>query len=246
MASEQAPSYPQHFYQPPQNATQILFVRHGQSAPFVPGQPFPLVDGHGDPPLSERGHHQAELLADRLSSEDIEAIYVSTLTRTHQTAAPLAKRLGIDPIIEPGFREVFLGEAEGGLLRLRIAQGDPVALRVAETGEWGLIPGAETSDQLTARCSEAANRVAIDNQGGLVVVVCHGGVIASLLSYAAHCNPRVFRGARHTSINHVVIDPTSDSTPNWTIRAFNDGAHAGDLTGDFDPPYPNPARRISS
>lgn len=246
MASAEAQSFPQNFYQPESDATQILFVRHGQSAPFIPGQPFPLVDGHGDPPLSQRGLHQAELLADRLAGEGIDAIYVSTLTRTHQTAAPLAERLGLEPIVEPDFREVYLGEAEGGLLRQRLVEGDPVAVKVAETGEWGLLAGAERSEDLAARCVGAARRVAENHRGQLVLVVCHGGVIAALLGYCARCNPTVFRGARHTSINHVVIEPPGDDPAGWTLRSYNDGAHAGTLTGDFDPPHPTPGRRISS
>ena len=48
--------------------------------------------------------------------EPIDAIYVTTLRRTHETAAPLAARLGITPIEEPDLREVFLGEWEGGHL----------------------------------------------------------------------------------------------------------------------------------
>ena len=37
-------------FQPPPGACEILLVRHGESAPHVEGESFPLVDGHGDPP----------------------------------------------------------------------------------------------------------------------------------------------------------------------------------------------------
>lgn len=107
-------TYPQHPYQPPEGTAQILLVRHGQSQPYDPLRPFNLVGGHGDPALTDKGHLQAELLGQRLEAEPIAAIYVSTLTRTHQTAAPLAARLGMEPIVEPDLREVFLGSGEGG------------------------------------------------------------------------------------------------------------------------------------
>lgn len=42
-----------------------------------------------DPPLTTRGHRQAELLARRLAGERFDAIYVSPLVRARQTAAPL-------------------------------------------------------------------------------------------------------------------------------------------------------------
>ncbi len=239
-------SYPQSFYQPPDGSTQVLLVRHGQSAPYVPGSPFPLVDGHGDPELTELGHHQAALVGDRLAGEGIGAIYTSTLTRTHQTAAPLVESLGLTPHVDPGLREIFLGEAEGGLFRELLAKGDPAAQAVVETGEWGHIPGAETTADFTARTKEALDRIVAANTGELVAVFCHGGVIAALLGYAGGCSPRVFAGARHTSVNHLVISPPNETNLHWRIRSFNDGAHSGHMTRDFEPHEPPPPRRIST
>ena len=65
-------------------------------------------------------------MADRLQHEDISAIYVTTLQRTAQTAAPLAARLGITPRVEPDLREVGLGDWEGSFRR-HIAEGHPIA-----------------------------------------------------------------------------------------------------------------------
>ena len=66
-------------FAPPPGSTQVVLVRHGESAPHVPGRPFALRDGHGDPPLSELGRWQAEQVGERLKDEAITAIYVSTL-----------------------------------------------------------------------------------------------------------------------------------------------------------------------
>ena len=52
--------------------------------------PFPLVDGHGDPELHPNGEQQAIAVGERLKHEKIDAIYVTSLQRTVQTAAPLA------------------------------------------------------------------------------------------------------------------------------------------------------------
>ena len=95
---QQAASYPQGTIPLPPGATELLLVRHGQSQAYVPGAPFPLVGGHGDPPLTEYGHRQAELVGARLADVKLDAIYVTTLTRTAQTAAPLAARIGLDPV----------------------------------------------------------------------------------------------------------------------------------------------------
>src|SRR4051794_308488 len=89
--------YRQGRFRRPPGACEILLVRHGESGPARPGEPFPLVDGQGDPALDPVGVEQAKRAADRLieSGQEIAAIYVTTLRRTHQTAAPLASRLGI-------------------------------------------------------------------------------------------------------------------------------------------------------
>ena len=240
-------SYPQGFFTPAPRASQILLIRHGQSAAYVPGRPFPLVDGHGDPHLSELGHYQARLVADRLASEPISSIYVSTLTRTHQTAAPLAETLGLEPRVEPDLREVFLGEAEGGVLREMFANGHPVTQRLRRSRDLGVIPGAESNAKLTDRTVGAVNRIVDRHQGEMVAVFCHGGVIAALLQHAAKAVTGAFFGARHTSINHLVVQhadspaeaetvgTTSNDEPQWIIRSFNDGAHAGGLTADHIP-----------
>lgn len=229
-------TYAQRFYQPPLGSSQVLLIRHGQSEPYVPGRPFPLVDGRGDPKLTELGHFQAELVGRRLAEEPIGAIYVSSLSRTKQTAAPLAARLGLTPIVEPELREVFLGEGEGGRLREMAANDHPAVRAMRARAEWGEVPGAETNRQLTERTVGAVQRIAAAHQDGLVAAFCHGGVIAAVVGYALGIGAMTLTGARHTSISHLVIEQPATDPANWTLRLYNDGAHAGTLTADHRPP----------
>lgn len=226
-----SPTFPQQFFQPDPGSSQVLLVRHGQSAPFHPDRPFPLVDGHGDPHLTDLGHHQAHLVGTRLAQEPVAAVYASNLTRTSQTAQPLANRLELEIKIEPDVREVFLGEFEGGHLRQHMAEEHPQAVAMRADREWGRIPGAETNAELMARTAGAVARIAAAHQDELVAVFCHGGVIGAVLGHAAGVNPFTFNGSRHTGISHLVITPDR-----WTIRAFNDGGHAGHLLGDHQVP----------
>ena len=99
----------QHSYQPPAGATEIILVRHGESRAASMENPFPLVDGHGDPELHPNGEQQAVAVGEALKRENIAAIYVTSLQRTVQTAAPLAAHLGIKPQVEADLREVLLG-----------------------------------------------------------------------------------------------------------------------------------------
>lgn len=230
-----AGSYPQTFFEPPSGAGQVLLIRHGQSQPYTPGSPFPLVDGHGDPKLTELGRYQAELVGKRLATEPVAAIYTSSLTRTHETAAPLAAATGITPVIEPDLREVFLGEGEGGRFREMATNNHPAAVALRANLEWGEVPGAETNAELTARTVGAVRRIAAAHPDELVAAFCHGGVIAAVLGYTMGVNAMAFGGARHTSINHVVVEPPAEDPSGWTLRLFNDGGHSGTLTGDHYP-----------
>src|SRR5688572_7267506 len=140
MSPDEPVAYRQIQFQVPPGATQLILVRHGESQAAVEGEPFELVEGHGNPALSPDGQEQAELVGERLAREPIDAIYVSTLRRTSQTAAPLAKRLGLTPIVDRDLREVYLGEWESGLFRKKVMERDPIAVRMLEEQRWDVIP----------------------------------------------------------------------------------------------------------
>lgn len=218
--------YRQGPYRLPPDATEILLVRHGQSAPYQDGAPFPLVDGHGDPPLSSEGHDQARRVCERLAGAAITAIYVSTLRRTVQTADPLARRLGMTPQVEPDLREVRLGEWEGGLYRKMVADQDPVAVRMFALERWDVIPGAEPADEFAGRVRAAIARLAAGHQGGLVAAFTHGGVIGQALALAAGSRRFAFTGADNASISRLVV-----AGDRWIVRGFNDTVH---LTGSSE------------
>jgi len=198
----------------------LLLLRHGQSEAYVDGSPFRLVDGQGDPPLSALGVEQARRLSTRLSGAGINAIYVTPLRRTAQTAAPLAQQLGLDLRIEAGLREVFLGEWEGGEFRKQVAQNHPISQRMFAEERWDVIPGAESSEALAGRVRDAIVRLAAAHPGERVAVFTHGGVIGQALALAAKSRPFAFIGAENASISRVVI--TSEL---WIVRGFNDTAH---------------------
>jgi probable phosphoglycerate mutase len=222
---EEAPKeYRQARFRRPPGATEILLVRHGESAPFVEGVDVPMADGHGDPPLDPVGEDQAIHVADRLEAEDLSAIYVSSLQRTVQTAAPLVARRGITPAVEPDLREVFLGEWEGEKLRKYMAERNPIGMRMYAEQRWDVIPGAESADAFGGRVRAAITRIAERHKDECVAVFTHGGVIAEILSYASGARPFAFLGADNGSISHVVV-----AEDRWIVRRFNDTAHLNPL-----------------
>jgi 2,3-bisphosphoglycerate-dependent phosphoglycerate mutase len=221
---EQAGAYRQRTLPVPDGALDLLLVRHGQSEAYVEGTPFPLVDGHGDPPLSELGRSQALRVRDRLAETGIDAIYVTTLCRTAQTAEPLAKLLGLTPAVEPDLREVYLGEWEGGLYRKMVADFHPIAQRMFAEERWDVIPGAESLVSFDGRVKAAIGRIAAAHPGQRVAVFTHGGVIGQALALATGSRPFAFNAADNASVSRVIV-----TSPKWYIRTFNDTAHLDGL-----------------
>ncbi|GAB3391292.1 histidine phosphatase family protein [Amycolatopsis echigonensis] len=218
---EQEVEYRQHRFSPPSGATEIFLVRHGESMPQRLSEPFDLVDGQADPDLAPEGRDHAARVGERLASERIEALYVTTLRRTAQTAAPLAEKLGLTPVVEPDLREIHLGEWENGLFRKHTAEGHPLAQKLWEEQRWDVLPGAESDEAFGRRIRAALTRIAAAHPDQRVAVFTHGGVIGEAFAQASRALERfAFLGADNGSISHLVVHGD-----NWLIRGFNDRSH---------------------
>ena len=216
-------SFSQRPYAAPPGSTELFLIRHGASADSVEGEAFELVEGQGDPPLSEVGRHQAEQLALRLAREPFDGLYVSTLRRTSQTAAPLVERTGLAPVVDADLREVCLGEWEGGLLRQKAVDGDPLFQQVMNEQRWDLVPGAESRQVFGGRLRAAVERIVATHPGGRVLVFSHGAAIGELLAQASGAQPFAFLNVDNASISKLVVAPQR-----WIVRGFNDTAHLAD------------------
>jgi probable phosphoglycerate mutase len=206
----------------PPGATEVILVRHGASAPAVPGVRFPLVDGHGDPPLSEAGKAQGEAVAERLAHEPIARAFVSPLRRTHETAAPLLGATGLQATIVPELIEVCLGDWEGGEYRVRAARGDPVIQRMFERERWDEVPGAESQESLAARTRAGMEQIVAETgPDATAVAFLHGAVIGELCRQAADSRAFAFVHADNGSISRIVVSPNG----RWLLKTFNDIAH---------------------
>ncbi len=79
---------------------EIVLIRHGE--------PEWVRDGLNvdNPPLTQRGHHQAAAMAEFLRDEHFDEVFCSPLRRARQTAAPLFAALGRDEQIDPWLEEI--------------------------------------------------------------------------------------------------------------------------------------------
>jgi 2,3-bisphosphoglycerate-dependent phosphoglycerate mutase len=222
-----SPSYPQRRFAVPPDATELVLVRHGASTAAVRGEPFTLVGGHADPPLSAEGAEQAERVAARLADERIDRLFVTPLRRTSETAAPLAAARGLRPEVVDDLREVNLGAWEGGEFRIRMAERDPVAMQAMREERWDVIPGAEHSEAFAARVARGvAHVIAATGAGGVAVAVLHGGVIGEICRQVTRSRPFAFIHGDNTSITRVV----AYASGHRLLRSFNDASHLDGVT----------------
>jgi 2,3-bisphosphoglycerate-dependent phosphoglycerate mutase len=200
----------------PPGATEVVCVRHGSSA-AADG----LLDGRSDPPLSPRGLAQAEAVAQRLGRISAAGLFVTPLRRTAQTAAPLAVRLQLEPVVIADLREVHLGAWEGQFAA-RFRERDPLSEQILATGRWDVIPEAEDMDAFSARVRAGMEAIA-DAVGpdATAVAVLHGGVIAEAFRQAADSRPFAFLYAENASVSRLLRLPSG----RWAIGSFNDISH---------------------
>lgn len=206
----------------PPGATEVVLVRHGASAPAVAGISFPLIDGRGDPQLSEAGCRQARAAAERLAGEDIDAVFVTSLRRTRETAEPLLAVLACEPVVVADLVEVHLGSFEGGEFRVRAASNDPVFQRIFSEERWDVVPGAEPADEFAERVRNGLQEVvSLTGPDRRAVAYVHGAVIGELCRQATASKPLAFVHADNGSITRIVVDASGS----WLLRSFNDIAH---------------------
>jgi broad specificity phosphatase PhoE len=159
--------------------TEILLARHGETDWNRESR----FQGHADPPLNELGRQQATELAEALAAEEITAVYSSPLLRALETAQVIAARRGLVAVPVEGLREVDVGSWQA-LTRDEVEQRFP-----EQFGRWldygqGWNDG-ETYEEMGKRAIAALQDLAVNNDGGRIVVVTHGGPIRAALAQAS-------------------------------------------------------------
>ena len=142
------------------------------------------LQGRREFPLTERGRLQAEALADRLSGQEVVAVYASPIRRATDTAEAIAARLGLTVQPEPRVQEFDFGEALSGLTWPEIQEKRPelVQALLANAEEFPHYPGEEGRDKFRQRVCEAMTEIAEGRQGNeAVAVVTHAGPIVVFL-----------------------------------------------------------------
>jgi alpha-ribazole phosphatase len=192
------------------------------------------IQGNQDPPLSPRGHRQAELLARRLGMHRprAAAVYTSPLRRAAETAEAVRAATGLPVFQDPGLQEMRLGQWEGRTVpEIQAAfpgsyerwLADPLAHPA---------PGGERLEAFARRVTEAFERVRAARPGSDAILVSHGGPIKALLCFVLGLEIRsLFRIKQdNTAVSLVEVD---DATRRVVL--MNDTCHLTEAGTDLTP-----------
>lgn len=163
---------------PEAKPTRILLVRHGVNDYVKQGLLAGRTPGVH---LNDEGRAQAVALAERLASEPIVAIYSSPLERCVETAAPLARRLDIEPMIVDDIIETGCGEWTGQALEA--LRQDPAWQQVQISPSSFRFPNGESMLEVQARMVAALQRLAQRHAGELIVLVSHSDPIKEAVAF---------------------------------------------------------------
>lgn len=103
----------------------MILLRHGQSEFNVVFTVTRRDPGIIDPSLTELGHEQAARAAETLAGSGLRRIIASPYTRALQTAAPIARRLGIPVHVNAIVRERYAFACDIGTPATELARAWP-------------------------------------------------------------------------------------------------------------------------
>ncbi|HET9692203.1 MAG TPA: histidine phosphatase family protein [Acidimicrobiales bacterium] len=199
--------------------TLVLFVRHGTTpttGQVLPGRAAGLH-------LADRGREQAERVAERLAGwraapataaeparsaakraatparRSVTAVYASPLERTRETAAPIARALGLKVQAQRGLLECDFGDWTGRQLK-----------ELARLPEWQTVqrfpsgfrfPGGESFAGMQARMVDTVTALVARHPGETIVAVSHADPIKAAVAEAMGTHLDLFQ--------RIVISPCS-------------------------------------
>jgi broad specificity phosphatase PhoE len=202
----------------------IYLTRHGSTAYNDDHR----LQGVTDNSLSERGARQAELLAQRLKSANIEIVYHSPLARARETAEIINRHHHAELRPIPDFIEMDMGTLEGKDFFKYIKQNPEVYHRwISELDE--ALPGGESFNQVYQRVKKGADKI-LGCEFSTILIVAHAmvnrAVLGNLLTMPPLCSRR-FRTENCSFSKLSVYDIASK--PHVVVEAWNSVDHLLEL-----------------
>ncbi len=157
--------------------TTFGLIRHGQTEWNI----LKKIQGSGDSPLSTQGKEETDEWTETLREYSWDRIIASDLGRVRATVDIINRRLCLPVTFDPRLREQHWGDWEG--LTIAFIQqnyNEDLARRVAMGWDFSA-PGGETRHAVRDRVLAALLESAQKWPGKKILVVCHQGVVKSVL-----------------------------------------------------------------
>ena len=198
----------------------LVFVRHGVTDWNAEGR----WQGRLDPPLSERGRREAQMVAGRLAADpDLRPgrILSSTLARASETAAIIGGSVGVEP--EPDARLVEIGAGEWeGRTHAELAAIDGERYRAWRTTPGYGPPGGEPIPEATERIRSILDHVTASHTWP-VLLVSHGGTLRIFARLLLDLSAE--RAEAVDIDNASVSSAVRSGSGTWRLERWNDELH---------------------
>jgi probable phosphoglycerate mutase len=170
--------------------------------------------GGDDPGLTPEGREQVSRSALALARDGgIDAIVSSPLRRALDSASVVSDALGLEVVVDDGFREASFGDWDGHTLA-EVEQRWPVELDAWLSSTDSAPPGGESMGAVRMRVDEALGRTLSTYPGRTVVVVSHVNPIKLAVRYCLD--------APFGVVNRMLVAPASLTT----LSFYESGASA--------------------
>jgi alpha-ribazole phosphatase len=168
-------------------ATKIYLIRHGETEDADSRR----YKGHIDVPLSDNGITQVKRLSDYMaqnrsilskgSSNGLDAVYCSGLSRAVKSAEIISEPFSLQPIIENGLKERNFGVWEGMTFD-EIRERWPEAFNAWAENPVKFSPmKGESTLEVRDRGMNAFNDIVSRHNGKSIAIVAHGGINRAIL-----------------------------------------------------------------
>jgi len=203
--------------------TRLYLVRHG-ATPLTAEDRF---SGAENVHLSDEGRAQVRQLAQRLTDDQIDAVYCSPLDRTMETADLIIKPHHLTPVTKDGLREISHGHWEG-LTRTEVEEQFPDEYTDWEADPFTFAPsGGESGISVLARALPVIREIVVNHKGKNILVVSHKATLRLIISSLLGFDARGYRDRLDQAPACLNILDFKDSV-RARLMLFNDISHYAD------------------
>jgi probable phosphoglycerate mutase len=198
----------------------LVLVRHAEPVTIAAGE----VEGPADPPLTAAGVEQAERLAAWLAHERVDALVASPQRRALETAAPVARALGLEVQTVEGLAE-YDWRVDHYIPTEQLMRSGDARFQAMLDGRWEEF-GGDPPEEFTARVCAAVDDLVARHPGRRVVAVCHGGVINCAVAQVIGLDRLLWFQPAYASIHRIAAARTGARS----LVALNETAHLDERT----------------